>query len=137
MGTQLEFLSPSISYIHNCLFVCLVAMYKLSCIINDDHIHSSKKETPRLFICKFLNDQREFRGVMGCVGMNYTGQKKLLPIFLNFKLNKRGVSFLRECIPIILHGFTWPVIMSLVHDISTVTKRGKWSYKSKKKGLAM
>ncbi len=35
-----------------------------------------------------------------------------------------------ECI--IWHGFTWPVIMSLVQGISTVTKHGKWSYKNKK-----
>ena len=29
--------------------------------------------------------------------VNYTDQKKLLPNVLKFKLNKRGVSFLREC----------------------------------------
>ena len=28
--------------------------------------------------------------------------------------------------------FTRPVIMSLVHGVSTVTKLDKWSYKSKK-----
>ena len=32
----------------------------------------------------------------------------------------------------IWQGFTRPVIMSLVHGISTVTKPGKWSYKSQK-----
>ncbi len=36
-------------------------------------------------------------------------------------------------IPIIWRGFTWPVIMSLVHGISTLTKHGKWSYKSLKR----
>ena len=30
--------------------------------------------------------------------------------------------------------FTRPVIMSLVHGVSTVTKHDKWSYKSQKKG---
>ena len=30
--------------------------------------------------------------------MSHTDQKKLFPDFLKFKLNKRGVSFLRECI---------------------------------------
>ncbi len=33
-------------------------------------------------------------------------------------------------IPIIWHVFTGPVIMSLVHGVSTVTKHDKWSYKS-------
>ncbi len=31
------------------------------------------------------------------IKVNYTDQKKLPPDFLKFKLNKRGVSFLREC----------------------------------------
>ncbi len=29
-------------------------------------------------------------------------------------------------IPIIWHVFTWPVSMSLVYGVSTVTKHGKW-----------
>ncbi len=64
------------------------------------HVHLSKKETPHLFICKFLNYQMEYRQAMGFVGIvkvNYTGQKRFLPTFFKFKLNKRGVSFLREC----------------------------------------
>ena len=32
------------------------------------------------------------------IKLNYTDQKKLLPDFLKFKLKKRGVSFLGECI---------------------------------------
>ncbi len=36
-------------------------------------------------------------------------------------------------IPIIWQGFTWPVIMLLVHGISTVTKHGTWSCKSQKR----
>ena len=32
----------------------------------------------------------------------------------------------------IQHVVTWPVLMSLVHGVSTVTKHGKWSYKSQK-----
>ena len=31
------------------------------------------------------------------IKVDYTAQKKLLPDFLKFNLNKRGVSFLREC----------------------------------------
>ncbi len=31
------------------------------------------------------------------IKVDYTAPKKLLPDFLKFKLNKRGVSFLREC----------------------------------------
>ena len=46
-------------------------------------IHSSKKETPRLFICKFWNDQS-------------TG-KALTSLTQKNKFNKRGVSFLDEC----------------------------------------
>ncbi len=41
----------------------------------------------------------------------YTGQKKFFPIFLNFKLNKRGVSFLSECI---VPKFIWIQIWSIV-----------------------
>ncbi len=33
----------------------------------------------------------------GVIKLSYTDQKKLLLNFLKFKLNKRGVSFLREC----------------------------------------
>ena len=41
----------------------------------------------------------EYRQAMGFVGkLSYTDQKKLLPNFLKFKVNKRGVSFLGECI---------------------------------------
>ncbi len=45
---------------------------------------------------------------MGFVGIkvNYTGQKKFLLIFLKFKLNKRGVSFLRECNAVCNDGFS-------------------------------
>ena len=32
------------------------------------------------------------------IKVDYTAPKKLLPDFKKFKLNKRGVSFLRECI---------------------------------------
>ncbi len=39
-----------------------------------------------------------------------------IPVFLSFGMK-----------------LSWPVIMSLVHGVSTVTKQGKWSYKSKKK----
>ncbi len=65
-------------------------------------IHSPKKETPRLFICKFWNDQMECRKDLCLIfiltiKLNYTAQEKLLPNFLKFKLNKRGVSFLGEC----------------------------------------
>ncbi len=44
----------------------------------------------------------EYRQAMGFV--NYTDQKKLLPNFFEFKLNKRGVSFLRECIAYYYRG---------------------------------
>ncbi len=37
----------------------------------------------------------------------------------------------------IWHVFARPVIMSLAHGMSTVTKHGKWSCKGQKKGLAM
>ena len=37
-------------------------------------------------------------------------------------------------IPIIWHGLTRPVIMSLVYGMSIVTKHDKWSYKSQKRG---
>ena len=39
-----------------------------------------------------------------------------IPVFLSFGMK-----------------LSWPVIMSLVHGVSTVTKQGKWSYKSKKR----
>ncbi len=39
----------------------------------------------------------EYRQAMGFIKLSYTDQKKLLPKFLKFKLNKRGVSFLGEC----------------------------------------
>ncbi len=37
--------------------------------------------------------------VLQLIKVNYTDQKKLLPDFSRFKFNKRGVSFLGECIP--------------------------------------
>ncbi len=78
--------------------------------LNAQALHSLKKGTPRLFICKFWNDQREHRN--GClilsllsssmhnylmIKVDYTDQKKLLLHFFKFKLNKWGVSFLGEC----------------------------------------
>ncbi len=42
------------------------------------------------------------------------------------------VALMTSHISSIWHVFIWPVIRSLVHGVSTVTKHGKWSYKSKK-----
>ena len=59
---------------------------------HSEEIHSPKKETPRLFICKFWNDQRAHRnGNYLMMGMNS------LWSFQNLQMKKRWVSFFDEC----------------------------------------
>ena len=69
-------------------------------------------------------EYRQALGFVGIVKVNYTGQKKFLPIFFKFKLNKRGVSFLGECkyqkarsTPISNNRTIWGIFMTiLMHD---------------------
>ena len=62
-------------------------------------------------------------------------QENPLPCKLHGNSTWKIISFylLYSHIPIIWHVFTRPVIMSLVHGISTDTKHDRWSHKSQKR----
>ncbi len=62
-------------------------------------IHSSKKETPCLKNCILFENPGEHSGVMGLVRWNKNEILSIpvLPLFITFASEKRGVSFLGEC----------------------------------------
>ncbi len=64
-------------------------------------------------------------------GVKYLLKSKTSADLVDFNRGNPNMVTLRS--NIISQGFRWPVIMSLVHGISTVTKHGKWSCKSQKR----
>ena len=57
---------------------------------------------------------------------------RMLPSALSPCFAKATRSIINDDYIFLSFGFTWAVIMSLVHGIKTVTNHGTWSYKSKK-----
>ncbi len=68
----------------------------LSVLLERLIIHSPKNVSPRFFICKFRNNQREYRE-----GLYYTAQKKFLLNFQNSQMKKRGETLFGDCMEIL------------------------------------